>query len=117
MNKHQYSHNETKWAMLCHLTGFLCFLFPFGNYIGIISIWLYKKEKSDLIVQVVKEVINFQIFCSLVVILLFLFWTNFFVVALAVLFMIFYFFEVLIATYKAKHGKFHHYKPTVSLFR
>ena len=49
------------WAMLCHLSVFLGFLFPFGNLLAPLVIWLLKKDEYPFVDDQGKEVVNFQI--------------------------------------------------------
>jgi hypothetical protein len=48
-------------AMLCHLTSFGGYLFPFANIIIPLVLWLVKKDESPLIDLHGKESVNFQI--------------------------------------------------------
>ena len=49
------------WGMLCHLGGLAGFIFPFGNIIAPLVIWLIKKEEHEFVNEQGKEAINFQI--------------------------------------------------------
>lgn len=53
--------NERQWILLAHLAGFAGFVFPFGNVIGPLVVWLLKKEKSPLVEEHAREALNFQI--------------------------------------------------------
>ena len=57
----QESRQERTWAMLCHLGAFAGFVFPFGNIIVPLVIWLIKKEEFPLADDQGKESLNFQI--------------------------------------------------------
>jgi len=48
-------------AMVTHLLGFAGMVFPFGNIIGPLVIWLMKREESEYLDIHGKEVLNFQI--------------------------------------------------------
>ena len=62
----QASHrDENLWAMLCHLTTFSVFLFPFGNILAPLVIWLIKKDEDAFIDDQAKEALNFQITVAL----------------------------------------------------
>lgn len=53
--------DEKTWAMLCHLSTFAAFIFPFGNIIAPLIIWLIKKDEYPLVDDQGKEALNFQI--------------------------------------------------------
>ncbi|OGV49459.1 MAG: orotate phosphoribosyltransferase [Lentisphaerae bacterium GWF2_52_8] len=57
--------DERTWAMLCHIGAFAGFLFPFGNVIAPLVIWLIKKEEYPLVDDQGKESLNFQIAISI----------------------------------------------------
>jgi hypothetical protein len=57
----QPTKDERTWAMLCHLSVFLGFLFPFGNLLAPLVIWLIKKDEYSFVDDQGKEVVNFQI--------------------------------------------------------
>ncbi len=48
-------------AVLCHLSAIAGFVFPFGNVIAPLIIWLMKREESLFIDDHGKEAVNFQI--------------------------------------------------------
>ena len=52
---------ERTWAMLCHFSVFSMFVFPFGNILAPLIIWLIKKEEISFVENQSKEVLNFQI--------------------------------------------------------
>ena len=53
--------DERTWAMLCHFSAFSGLIFPFGNFLAPLIIWLIKKEEMPFIEDQGKEVLNFQI--------------------------------------------------------
>lgn len=53
--------DERLFAMLCHLTSLLGYLFPFANIVIPLVIWLVKKDESPMIDYHGKESVNFQI--------------------------------------------------------
>jgi len=55
------SRDERMWAMGCHISTFFGWVFPFGNIIAPLVIWLIKKEESEFIGDQGKEALNFQI--------------------------------------------------------
>jgi hypothetical protein len=57
----ELSESERNWAMLCHLSAFAGFFFPFGAIIGPLICWLSRKDESQWIDQNGKAALNFQI--------------------------------------------------------
>lgn len=53
--------DEKLWAMLCHLSALAGFVFPFGNIIAPLIIWMVKKDEFPLVADQGKEALNFQI--------------------------------------------------------
>lgn len=53
---------EKNIALLCHLSAFAMFIVPgFGNILGPLVVWLFKKDTSSAIDMEGKESLNFQI--------------------------------------------------------
>ncbi len=57
----EVSHEATTWAMICHLSGFAGFVFPFANIIAPLLIWGFKRHDYPFLDSQGKEAINFQI--------------------------------------------------------
>ena len=55
------SETERHWAMLCHLSAFAGFFFPFGGIIGPLICWLSKKDESVWIYVNGRNSLNFQL--------------------------------------------------------
>ncbi len=55
------SETERNWAMLCHLSAFAGFFFPFGGIIGPLICWLTRKDESAWIDMNGKASMNFQL--------------------------------------------------------
>ena len=53
--------NDNSLAVVMQLLGFAGFVFPFGNIIGPLILWLIKRPESPLLDRTGKEVLNFQI--------------------------------------------------------
>jgi len=45
------SRDERTWAMLCHFSIFIGFIFPFGNIIAPLIIWSSKREELPLVLD------------------------------------------------------------------
>ncbi|MEE9171187.1 MAG: DUF4870 domain-containing protein [bacterium] len=56
-----YDKDQRTWAMLCHISTFVGFVFPFGNIIAPLVLWLLKKDEYPLVDDQGKEALNFQI--------------------------------------------------------
>lgn len=55
------SNDGRMWATLCHLSGFLGSIFPFGNIIGPLVLWMMKKNEYPLVNVEGKESLNCQL--------------------------------------------------------
>lgn len=55
------SKDERTWGMACHLSAFAGFIFPFGNIVVPLVIWLIKSEDMPFVREQGKESLNFQI--------------------------------------------------------
>lgn len=53
--------DERMFAMFCHLSALIGFVFPFGNIIAPLVIWILKKDQYPMVNEHGKESINFQI--------------------------------------------------------
>jgi uncharacterized protein len=63
------SETERNWAMLCHLSAFAGFFFPFGGIIGPLICWLSRKDDSAWVNLNGKNSLNFQLSMLLYVVL------------------------------------------------
>lgn len=61
MSEQTGSKDERTWALFCHIGALAGFVFPFGNIIAPLVIWLIKKEELPLVDDQGKESLNFQI--------------------------------------------------------
>ncbi|MEO8143383.1 MAG: DUF4870 domain-containing protein [Betaproteobacteria bacterium] len=59
------SKQEQNWAMICHLSALSGFLFPFGNLLGPLIVWLVKRAEFPMVDRNGKEALNFQITVSI----------------------------------------------------
>jgi len=60
---------EMKWAPLIHLSAFLGFIFPFGNIVAPLAVWIYKKTELPYVDSQGKEALNFQISITIYIII------------------------------------------------
>jgi hypothetical protein len=63
------SETERNWAMLCHLSAFAGFFFPFGGIIGPLICWLSRRDESEWIHINGRNALNFQISMLLYIVL------------------------------------------------
>ena len=63
------SESERNWAMLCHISAFAGFFFPFGGIIGPLICWLSRKDESLWIDMNGKASMNFQLSVLLYIVL------------------------------------------------
>ncbi len=52
---------DNSLAVIMHLLGFAGFVFPFGNIIAPLILWLIKRTESPFLDRVGKEVVNYQL--------------------------------------------------------
>ena len=106
---------ERTWGMLCHLSALGVFVFPLGNVIGPLIIWLIKKDESPFVDDQGKESLNFQIsftiYCAISVILIVVVIGIILLIALGIGFLIL----VIIASIKANEGEEYRYPLTLRL--
>jgi hypothetical protein len=74
--------NQRNIATFIHLSTFTRFIFPLGNFIGPIVLWVANKDKSDFIDSHGKQALNFQISILLYAIILGMITIPFFVFSL-----------------------------------
>jgi hypothetical protein len=60
------SSDERNMALLAHLSGLAGFIFPLGNVLGPLIVWLTQKEKSAFVADQGAEALNFQITTSII---------------------------------------------------
>jgi uncharacterized protein len=63
------SETERNWAMICHLSAFAAFFFPFGGIIGPLICWLSKKDESAWVNLNGRNSLNFQLSILLYIVL------------------------------------------------
>jgi len=64
------SETERNWAMLCHLSAFSGFFFPFGGIIGPLICWLSKRDDSAWVNVNGRNSLNFQLSMLLYIVLI-----------------------------------------------
>ena len=111
------SKDERTWAMLSHFSALCMFIFPFGNILAPLIIWLIKKEEMSFVEDQAKEVLNFQISMTIYLlisgILCFILIGIPFVIGLGI-------FNVIITIFagiKANDGKYYRYPLNLRLVK
>ena len=108
---------ERTWGMLCHLSALATFVFPLGNIIGPLVVWLIKKDESAFVDDQGKESLNFQIsftiYCIIAVFLILFIIGIFLLIALGVLFLVL----IIIGTVKANSGEKFRYPLSIKFIR
>ncbi|MBL8186992.1 MAG: DUF4870 domain-containing protein [Acidobacteria bacterium] len=110
------SKEERTWGMLAHLSALLGYLvLPFGNIIAPLVVWLVKKDQSQFVGDQAKESLNFQISCTIymvVALISLLLLVGFILVPLVYAFGLIL---TLIGTVKANNGEAYRYPFTIRL--
>ena len=68
-NDSSMTKDERLWAMIAHISAVAGFVFPFGNIIGPLLIWILKKEEFPFVDDQGKEALNFQISITIYVLI------------------------------------------------
>ena len=63
------SETERNWAMLCHLSAFAGFFFPFGGIIGPLICWLSRRDESTWVNINGRNSLNFELSILLYIVL------------------------------------------------
>lgn len=108
---------ERTFGMFCHLGAFAGYLFPFGNIIAPLILWLVKKEEMPFVEDQGKESLNFQISVTIY----FLVSALLYIVAIGLVLMlalaVFDIVMVIIATVKASNGVKYRYPLTIRFIK
>ena len=113
------SKSERQWAMGCHLIG-LCGVvvpFPAAGLIGVLVLWLLKREDGAFIDDQGKESLNFQI--SLLIYAFACLLLSFVAIGVLLLFplIVFGFVCIIMATIKASEGSAFRYPACIRLIK
>ncbi|MBD3426908.1 MAG: DUF4870 domain-containing protein [Candidatus Omnitrophica bacterium] len=101
--------DENMLAMWCHLGALAGFIFPFGNIIVPLLIWLLKKDEYPLVEDQGKESLNFQIsifLYSIIGMMLVFLVVGFFLLVVLALFAVI---QVIKASISASKGQIYRY--------
>jgi len=108
---------ERSLGLACHLLAFVGMVFPFGNILGPLVIWLIKKDDSGFVDDQGKEALNFNITISIAGFVAFL--LTFVVIGAFLLPIIglFWLVMTIVAAIKANGGEYYRYPLMIRLIK
>ena len=113
----QPSKDERTWAMLCHFSAFAGLIFPFGNFLAPLIIWLIKKEELPFVEDQGKEVLNFQISMTIYLLISVILCIILIGIPIIIGLVIFSFIITIIAAISANDGKSYRYPINLRLIK
>ena len=113
----QPSKDERTWAMLCHFSAFAGLIFPFGNFLAPLIIWLIKKEELPFVEDQGKEVLNFQISMTIYLLISGMLCIILIGIPIIIGLVIFCFIITIIAAISANDGKSYRYPINLRLIK
>lgn len=103
-DRSEVSADERTWGMVAHLAAFAGIIFPFGNLLGPLVVWLARREGSRFVGEQAKEALNFNITIAFAALACFiLMWVLVGVLLFAAL-VLFWFAMTIVAAVKASEG-------------
>ena len=113
----QPSKDERTWAMLCHFSAFAGLIFPFGNFLAPLIIWLIKKEELPFVEDQGKEVLNFQLSMIIYLLISGILCIILIGIPIVIGLVIFCFIITIIAAISANYGKAYRYPMNLRLIK
>ena len=111
------SKDERTWAMVAHISAIAGFVFPFGNVIGPLLIWILKKEEFPFVDDQGKEALNFQISMTIYILISVLLIFVVIGIPLIIIIAIFALVMTIIGAINAYDGKFYRYPLTIRVIK
>jgi uncharacterized Tic20 family protein len=111
------SKDERTWAMLCHFSTYIGFIFPFWNIIVPLIIWLSKREDLPLVEDQGREVLNFQISMTIYFIISGILCIILIGIPILIGLIIFDFIITIVAAISANDGKYYRYPINLKLIK
>lgn len=105
------------FEVLSHALGFAGFVFPFGNILGPLIVWLMKKAESPSVDAHGKEALNFQISMTIWVLLCAASWLVLIGIILFPAALITGVVLTIIGTVKASNGELYRYPLTIRFIK
>ena len=116
--------NVRTWCMLAHLSALAGLIFPMGNIIGPLVVWLLKRDQATEIDDQGKESVNFQISMfiyiaglSVVAFILMFIVIGFLLIPVIAILCIIDLVFVISASIKANEGQLYRYPLTIRLVK
>lgn len=66
MNTFDDKELRKNWSVACHASALMGFVFPFGNILGPVCVWLMNKDRYPEVMIEGKKAINFQISVAII---------------------------------------------------
>ena len=111
------SKDERTWAMLSHFSALCMFIFPFGNILAPLIIWLIKKEEMSFVEDQANEVLNFQISMTIYLLISGILCIILIGIPILIGLVIFCFIITIIAAISANDGKSYRYPINLRLIK
>ena len=115
--ENQPSKDERTWAMLCHFSAFAGLIFPFGNFLAPLIIWLIKKEELPFVEDQGKEVLNFQLSMTIYLLISGILCIILIGIPIVIGLVIFCFIITIIAAISANDGQSYRYPMNLRLIK
>ena len=112
-----FSKDERMWAMFAHISAVAGFVFPFGNIIGPLLIWILKKEEFPFVNDQGKESLNFQISITIYVLISIILIFVLIGIPILIILGIFALIMTIIGAINAYDGKAYRYPITIRLIK
>ncbi len=113
----QLTKDERTWAMLCHFSAFSGLIFPFGNFLAPLIIWLIKKDEMPFVEDQGKEILNFQISITIYLLISGILCIILIGIPILIGLVIFCFIITIIAAISANDGKVYRYPMNLRLIK
>ena len=107
--------DERTWGMVAHLAALAFFVFPFGNILGPLIVYLAKRDHSAFVAAHAKEALNFNITVLLGGLVSCLLLLIFIGVLFGALIILFWLVMTIVAALKANEGLPYRYPFTLRL--
>jgi uncharacterized protein len=108
---------DRTWDVLCHVSALAGFIFPFGNILGPLIIWLIKKQELPSVDAHGKESLNFQISVTIYMLIAFVLVLILIGIVLALAIAIGALVLIVVAAIKASNGEFYRYPLSIRLIK
>ena len=116
-NPQEITRDEKTWAMLAHISAVAGFVFPFGNIIGPLLIWILKKEDLPFVDDQGKEALNFQISITIYVLISLVLVFVLIGIPILIIIGIFALIMIIIAAINSYDGKYYRYPLTIRVIK